>query len=220
MTYPRGPMNDATRPGLFFVLDGLDGCGKSTQAARLVERLGARGHDVLHTREPGGTALGERVRALLLDPALGELAPMAEVFLYQASRAQLVAEVIRPALAAGRIVVCERWHYATRAYQGAYEGIGPAANDEAVRTSSALATGGVEPDRAVLLDMPTDASDARVGTERDRLESRGDDYRERVAARFRTVFAEDPATRRVVDARGSIEEVAARVWEAFDDLLA
>lgn len=220
MAYPHVRMTDAPTPGLFFVLDGLDGCGKSTQAVRLVEHLRARGHEVVHTREPGGTPLGERVRALLLDPALGELAPMAEVFLYQASRAQLVAEVIRPSLAAGRMVVCERWHYATSAYQGAYEGIGPAADDEAVRVSNALATAGVEPDRAVLLDMPTEASDARVGAERDRLESRGDGYRERVAARFRAVFAEDPATRRIVDARGSIEEVADRIQEAIDDLLA
>lgn len=205
--------------GLFFVLDGLDGCGKSTQAARLSERLRARGHDVLHTREPGGTVLGERVRALLLDRELGELAPMAEVFLYQASRAQLVEEVIRPALAAGTWVVCERWHYATRAYQGAYEGVGPAASETALCESSALATAGVEPDLAILLDMPSRASDARVGDERDRLESRGDAYRRRVAERFRAIFAEDPAKRRTVDAHGSIDEVAERIAEAIDDLL-
>ena len=213
-------MSSTPHQGRFLVLDGLDGCGKSTQATRLAEALRARGHEVLHTREPGGTLLGERVRALLLDPGLGELAPMAEVFLYQASRAQLVEEVIRPALAAGTWVVCERWHYATRAYQGAYEGVGRGASEEALRASSALATGGVEPDRAILLDMPEEVSDARVGEARDRLEARGDAYRARVGERFRAIFGEDPEQRRIVDARGSIEAVGARIEEAIRDLLA
>lgn len=206
-------------PGLFFVLDGLDGCGKTTQATRLVERLRGLGRTVVHTREPGGTALGERVRALLLDPKLGDVAPMAEVFLYQASRAQLVETVIRPALAAGSVVVCDRWHYATTAYQGAYEGVGRRASGEALRLSSALATSGVEPDRALLLDMPAEASDRRVGAQRDRLESRGSTYRERVAARFRDVFSEEPTVRRIVSADGSIDDVAERVWEAVRDLI-
>ncbi len=204
--------------GLFFVLDGLDGCGKSTQAGRLVRRFEALGRTVVHTREPGGSTLGERVRALLLDKELGEVAPMAEVFLYQASRAQLVEEVIRPALARGEVIVCERWHYATSAYQGAYEGVGRRAGDEAVRASSALATGGTEPDRAILLDMPPEASDERVGHDRDRLESRGDDYRARVGERFRAIFREVPDQRRIVDGRGSIDEVGDRVWEAVRDL--
>jgi len=201
------------------VLDGLDGCGKSTQAARLTERLRGLGRTVLHTREPGGSALGERVRTLLLDPELGDVAPMAEVFLYQASRAQLVETVIRPALARGEIVVCERWHYATTAYQGAYEGVGPRASPEALRQSSALATNGLEPHRALLLDMAAEASDGRVGADRDRLESRGAGYRDRVGARFREVFAEDPEVRRLVSAEGSIEAVASRVWEAVRDLI-
>lgn len=204
--------------GLFLVLDGLDGCGKSTQAKRLVQRFEALGRTVVHTREPGGSTLGERVRALLLDKELGEVAPMAEVFLYQASRAQLVEEVIRPALARGEVIVCERWHYATSAYQGAYEGVGRRAEDEAVLASSALATGGTEPHRAILLDMPSEASDERVGGDRDRLESRGDDYRERVGERFRAIFREEPEQRRIVDASGTIEDVAGRVWEAVHDL--
>ncbi len=211
--------SDDTPPGLFLVLDGLDGCGKSTQAKRLVARFEAEGRTVLHTREPGGTALGERVRALLLDRATGDVAPMAEVFLYQASRAQLVEAVIRPALEDGTVVVCERWHYATTAYQGAYQGIGPVADPEAIRSSSALATAGVEPDRAILLDMPAEASDDRVGEERDRLEARGDLYRTRVAEGFRAVFAEDPDVRRIVDASGSMDEVEARIWEQVHDLL-
>ena len=206
--------------GVFLVLDGLDGCGKTTQAARLVDRLRVAGHDVVHTREPGGTALGERVRALLLDPGLGDVAPMAEVFLYQASRAQLVEEVIRPGLQQGRVVVCERWHYATTAYQGAYEGMGPRASEQALQTTSDLAVGGIEPDRAILLDLPEAESERRVGPEKDRLESRSAVYRARVGERFRALFAQDPAVRRVVCARGTIEEVGVRVWEEVGDLFA
>lgn len=205
-------------PGLFLVLDGIDGCGKSTQARRLARHLERLGRTVVHTREPGGTVFGERVRGLLLDTELGEIAPMAEVFLYQASRAQLVEEVIRPALERGEVVVCDRWHYATTAYQGAYEGVGRRAGEEALRTSSALATRGTEPDRAILIDMPTGDADVRVGDARDRLESRGGDYRRRVAERFRTLFAEDPAQRRIVSGEGSKDAVETRVWEAVRDL--
>lgn len=205
-------------PGLFLVLDGIDGCGKSTQARRLTRHLERLGRSVVHTREPGGTALGERVRALLLDPQLGDVAPMAEVFLYQSSRAQLVEEVIRPALGRGEVVVCDRWHYATSAYQGAYEGVGRPAGNEALRASSALATGGTEPDRAVLLDMPPRQADGRVGAKRDRLEARSDAYRAKVAERFRSIFAEDPEQRRIVTAHGNKDEVEAHIWEAVRDL--
>lgn len=205
----------ARAPGRFLVLEGLDGCGKSTQARRLVERLRALGRDVVHTREPGGTPAGERIRDLLLDPALGEVEPLTEVLLYQAARAQLVARVIRPALARGAVVVCERWHYATSAYQGAAGGADP----QAIAASSLLATGGLEPDRAVLLDAPDAVSQGRIHRERDRIESRGAAYRARVAAGFRALFAADPARLRTVSAAGSQVEVEARVWEAVRDVL-
>jgi dTMP kinase len=199
--------------GVFVVLEGLDGCGKSTQAARLVARLQARGRDVLHVREPGSTRLGERVRALLLDPDLGEVAPVSEVFLYQAARAQLVREVLDPALAAGRDVVSERWHYATAAYQGVAGGAGL----DAVTVTSRLATGGLDPDRAVLLDLPGDDSQARIDRPLDRIERRGAAYRARVAAGFRALFAAGGPLR-TVSASGTPEEVEARVWEAVRDL--
>jgi dTMP kinase len=204
----------AAVPGRFVVLEGLDGCGKSTQARRLAERLRRLGRDVLHAREPGGTPAGERIRALLLDPALGEIEPLTEVLLYQAARAELTARVIRPALGRGAVVVCERWHYATSAYQGAAGG----APAEDVRRSSALATGGLEPDRAVLLDAPAEALDRRLSRPRDRIESRGGTYRERVAAGFRALFAADPQRMRVVEALGTPDDVEARVWEAVRDL--
>ena len=206
-----------SQAGVFIVLEGLDGCGKSTQAVRLSERLRALGRTVVHTREPGGTALGERLRDVLLDNSLGEIAPMAEVFLYQASRAQLVEAVIRPALEAGQVVVCERWHYATTAYQGAYEGVGRRADPQALETSSILAVGGTEPDRAILLEVPEAESGSRLGSLLDRVESRGDAYRARVGEAFRQLFSEEGSRHVIVSGRGSIEDVETRVWEAVRD---
>jgi len=200
---------------IFVVLDGIDGCGKSTQAVRLRRRLEGLGRRVLHVREPGSTALGERLREALLDPALGEVVPIAEVFLYQAARAQLVHEAIRPALAEGRDVVCERWHYATAAYQG----VGGGAGLEAVRVTSALATEGTEPDRAILLDVPDRLAGERLGALLDRIEQRGDAYRSRVAEAFRLVFAREPGRLRIVGAVGPPAEVEARIWEAVRDLV-
>ena len=201
--------------GVFLVLEGVDGCGKSTQAERLAERLRARGREVLHVREPGATAAGERIREVLLDPASGDITPLAEVFLYQAARAQLVHEVLGPALAAGRDVVCERWHYATSAYQGVAGGVGL----DAVRTTSALATGGLEPHRAVLLDLPEAVAGSRLGGTLDRMEQKGDAFRARVAAALRTLFEAGDDRLRTVRADGTVDEVAERVWEAVRDLV-
>jgi dTMP kinase len=198
-----------SRRGVFVVLEGLDGCGKSTQAVRLTARLERLGRDVLHVREPGSTRLGERLRALLLDPTLGEISPVSEVMLYQAARAQLVLEVLEPALGLGRDVVCERWHYATSAYQGVAGGAGL----EVVERTSALATGGLEPDRAVLLDLPEADSNARIGRPLDRIERRGAAYRAQVGAAFRSLFRAG-GTLCTVSAAGTPDEVEARVWEA------
>ena len=199
---------------VFLVIEGVDGCGKSTQAERLVARARGLGRDVLHVREPGTTRAGERIRGLLLDPALGDLAPIAEVFLYQAARAQLVAEVLEPALAQGRVVVCERWHYATSAYQGVAGGAGL----EAVAVTSRLATHGVEPDRAILLDVQDAVASSRLGSDLDRIEQRGEAYRARVAAALREVFDRGGERMRVVPAGGTPDEVEARIWEAVGDL--
>jgi dTMP kinase len=204
----------ATRGGLFLVLDGPDGAGKSTQVARLAERLKAAGHDVLAVREPGGTVAGERIRSLLLDPAAGELDPVTELFLYQASRRRLVVERIRPALAAGRTVLCDRWHTATRVYQGAAGGAGAALIDATTRA----ATDGLEPRRAVLLDVPDEVARARMARPLDRMEGKGEAFRARVRAGFRALFSGDPDRLRVVDASGDVDAVAERVWEAVRDV--
>ena len=194
--------------GRFVVLDGVDGCGKSTQAKRLVERLQSMGRDVLHTREPGGTRVGERVRNMLLDPAMGEIEPMAELFLYQAARAQLATSVIEPALEAGRDVVCERWHYATRAYQGAGSGLPLPVVD----ATSRMATSGIEPDRAVLLDVPDAEIEARLNGPLDRMEAKGASFRRKVAAQFREHFREEAPRCCTVDGSGTPDDVHAAVW--------
>ncbi len=203
-----------TDRGVFVVLDGIDGTGKTTQARRLCARLESMGRTVVHAREPGGTLLGERVRALLLDPSLGEVTPVAEVFLYQACRAEIVDELIRPALLRGTDVVCERWHYATMAYQGIAGGAGEAA----VRATSPLATRGLEPDRAILLDLPDAVAGARIGRLLDRIEGRGAEFRARVGEAFRGIFREGAPRCRTVSAAGTPEEVEDRIWTEVEDL--
>lgn len=201
--------------GLFLVIDGPDGGGKSTQVRRLAERIRARGREVLEVRDPGGTPTGERIRSVLLDPEAGEIDATTEVLLYQAARRRLVIERIRPALKAGQVVVCDRWHYATQAYQGAGGGVDAAI----VRVTSKIATDGLEPRRALLLDVSEPTAASRMKRPLDRIEQRGPEYRLRVRTAFRNLFAANPDRFVMVDANRSEEEVAAAVWHAFESLL-
>jgi dTMP kinase len=190
--------------GRFIVLEGGEACGKSTQAARLAASLGA-----VLTREPGGTEVGERIRALLLDSALDGLDARAEALLMAAARAHHVASVIRPALAAGRDVVSDRYSGSSLAYQGHGRGL-PV--DE-VRKLSEWATGGLWPDLTILLEVePAEVRrrQAAAGADPDRLEAAGSEFHRRVAAGFRALAAEDP-TWRVVNGDGSEDDVAGRV---------
>lgn len=197
---------------MFCVLEGIDGCGKSTQASRLVAARERVGRSVVHLREPGATPLGERLRSIVLDRAGVPIEPRAEALLYSTARAQLVASVIRPALEAGRDVVCERYFYSTMAYQGA--GLGLSLPD--LEVISRFATGGLLPDRVILLDLPVAISRARLAGGRDRIESRDAEYFERVRAAF-LAFARADATRfRVVDASRGVDEVAREVAEGID----
>ena len=197
------------------VLEGPDGCGKSTQAGLLSERLQADGRTVLRLREPGGTRLGEAVRAILLDPATVACAE-AELFGYQMARAQLCRDVIAPALARGDWVVLDRFWHSTIAYQAFGLGLDPLR----VRAVIDLAVGAVRPDAAFLLRLPQAEAHARrvARATADRIESRGDDYRERVRAGYDALAASGDLV--PLDASGSLAEVAERVWAALGNLTA
>ncbi|MBK9180251.1 MAG: dTMP kinase [Acidimicrobiales bacterium] len=197
-------------PGRFIAFEGGEGSGKSTQAALLAERLGA-----VLTREPGGTPLGRRLRALLLDPATGSVDARAEALLMAADRAQHVAEVVRPALVGGRHVVSDRYAGSSIAYQGHGRGLEP----EEIRRLSHWATGGLWPDLILLLDVPPEVAAARVGADLDRFEAEGAGFHQRVAAGFRAQAAADPARWVVIDGRGGVAEVAARVAAAVGERL-
>jgi len=189
---------------VFISLEGIDGSGKTTQAKLLARSLG---EDVVLVREPGGTKAGERIRELLKEPAL-ELDPMAELLLFCAARAELVAEVIEPARAAGRDVVCDRFSDSSVAYQGVARGLGA----ERVEGICDLATGGVWPDLTVLLRIEPDRSATRIGKRKaDRFEEEGIELQRRVAEGYDEIAARHPERVRVVDAGGDRDAVHAAV---------
>ena len=194
---------------MFISFEGLDGCGKTTQAAMLADALEAEGQRIVRVREPGGTPAGERIRSLLLDP--GEtIAPVAEALLYAAARAQLVDDVIRPALRDGAHVVADRFIDSSLAYQGVARGLGV----EPVLDVNRFATGGLVPDRSVLLRLGGGEAARRRDAEPDRIEAEGDGFQEQVARGFEDLAARFPDRIVEVDASGSPVEVLARVREA------
>jgi dTMP kinase len=208
---PRGA--ERPRRGRFITIEGPDGGGKTTQAERLGAALRDRGEDVVLTREPGGTSLGERVRHVLLHGSASTHSVLADAFLFNAARAQLVGEVIGPALAAGRTVVCARFADSTLAYQG----FGGGAPLEALRALEAIATGGLRPDRTILLDVPPETGLARKAGEQTRFETAFDlAFHRRVRAGFLELAAAEPGRFRVVDAQDEAETVFARVMDAVD----
>jgi dTMP kinase len=190
-----------TKP-LFVSLDGLDGTGKSTQCRLLAEWLRGRCHEVTECADPGSTAIGDLIRALLLDHE-GEISLPCEALLFMASRAQLTAEVIRPALARGQFVVADRYALANLVYQG-YAGGLPV---EKLRAALLLATGDLEPDLTFVLDLPVDLAAARRTGPADRVERRTAEYHARVRHGFLEEAKKHPERIRVVDASQSIEEV-------------
>lgn len=194
-------------PGWFLSLEGVEAAGKTTQAKLLARALEAHGIEVLLTREPGGTPLGAAIRELLLGGRL-EPVPLAELFLILADRAQHVAEVVRPALDAGRVVVADRFADATAAYQAGGRGI----DGELVERAIAAATGGLKPDLTVLLDLPIAVARQRLrsrhGNDRlDRLEAEEDAFHERVRAAYRQLALREPGRIKIVDAEADPEAV-------------
>jgi dTMP kinase len=196
------------------VLEGIDGCGKSTQVERLAERLAAAGHPPLRLREPGGTKLGEQVRALLLDKAT-EACPTAELFGYLTARAQLCHAVIRPALARGEVVLLDRFWYSTMAYQAYGLGLDP----QLVRSAIALALDGVRADVAAWLSVaPVEALRRRAAARgEDRIEARGLIYQERVHAGYAALAAAGELT--VIDAARSPDAIFTDLWTLIAPLL-
>jgi dTMP kinase len=195
---------------VFVSFEGTDGSGKSTQAELLRAALAAEGRDVVLTREPGGTELGERIRTLVLDGP--EMTPWAEAALFAASRAQHVEEVIGPALERGADVICDRFVDSSLAYQGIGRGLGV---DEVLELNL-HATRGLMPDLTVLLLLDADTAAARAG-ESDRLERVGDDFRRRVDAAYRELAERFPERIVTIDATGSPEAIAREVHERLRD---
>ena len=201
---------------LFITFEGPEGAGKSTQLAHLVRRLEAA--KLLHTvtREPGGTPLGLRVREVVLDPAL-TIDPLPEFLLYSASRAQLVQGVIRPALARGEVVVCDRFLDSSLAYQGAGRGL----HGDFLRAVSREATGGLIPDLTVLLDLDPALGLARAAErgQPDRLEQADLAFHERVRAGFLALAGEEPGRFLTLDATRPESELAGNIWTAVHNRL-
>ncbi|MBU0714106.1 MAG: dTMP kinase [Verrucomicrobia bacterium] len=203
--------------GKFITMEGPEGSGKSTHARLLVAQLQDGGYSVIIAREPGGTPVGEAVRRLLQHDAGGEgMAAEAELFLFMASRAQLVRQVILPALAEGVCVVCDRFADSTTAYQGYARG----KDIERILTINEMATGGLMPDLTILLDIDVKAGFERLcqrnlrhGVEKDRIERETQDFHERVRAGYLDLARRWPQRIRVVDAARDEDAVQADIWE-------
>lgn len=204
------PDSSTARPSVSFIaLEGVDGSGKSTQAALLAEWLQARGARVLLTREPGGTHLGEQLRGILLDPAVS-CGDRTELLLMLAARAQHVSERIRPALNAEQIVITDRFSLSSLAYQGYGRGL-PLVE---IRAADAVATGGLQPDLTLIIDVPLETALERMGAKRDRIESEGVAFLRRVIEGYRALAQAD-ASLHLIDGRPPKE----KIHQAIIDLL-
>jgi len=206
-----------TLAGRFITLEGGEGVGKSTQIRRLAEALSLRGIDVVTTREPGGTEGAEAIRGLLMSGGQDRWNDATEALLFAAARADHVAKLICPSVAAGKWVICDRFVDSTRAYQGGAGGI----SDTDILDLHRVGSGGLLPDRTILLDLPVEEGARRVAAragESDRMGAKGADYYNRVAARFRDLAAQEPDRFRILDASGTPDDVTARILDALADL--
>ena len=205
--------------GLFITLEGGEGAGKSTQLKLLAQAIREKGHDVIETREPGGSAGAEAIRALLLDGDADRWTIEAEALLFAASRADHVARTILPALAEGKWVLCDRFVDSSIAYQGAAGGLGA----ETIRQLHQIGSGGLLPDRTLVLTLAAEAAAGRARQRdsrgADRIGGRDDGYHGRVAAGFRTLAEAEPERIRLVDAEGTPDDVCERLIAAIEDLL-
>jgi dTMP kinase len=213
-------MSTTERRGLFLSFEGGDGCGKTTQLRLLAARLRSEGRAVLEAVEPGGTRIGDQIRRILLDSANHELRPTAELLLYFASRAQNVEEVILPALAAGRIVIADRFTDSTLAYQGFGRGLG----ERVVADLDRIACHGAAPELTLLIDIDSETSLARarqrnLDLSESRMDAQAVEFHRRVREAYLEMAASEPQRFRVIDGRGAVDEVARAVWNAVEPAL-
>ena len=204
--------------GRFITFEGVEGVGKSTQIARAAEHLRKRAIEPIVTREPGGTALAEKLRSLVLEPGHGAVGPSAELLIMFAARASHVAEVIRPAIAEGRIVLCDRFTDATEAYQGGGRGV----NSAWIRELARIAHPRLSPDLTLLFDAPAEVAHARLsgrGAHQDRIESEDAAFFERVRKAYLGIAVREPARVKIVDATRPEAEVASAVARLIDVVL-
>ena len=210
--------------GLFITFEGTEGSGKSTQATLLVEKLRTLGRTVRLFREPGGTPIGEEIRHTLKHSRANDaMTAEAELLLMNASRAQLVREVIRPALAQGEIIVCDRFYDSTTAYQG----YGRQLDLEAVQRIIEIAVGDTQPDLTLLLQVPVTVSQERLRSRqatlpfiRDRIEEADREFFERVAKGYQAIAAAEPKRIHLINGTGTVEEIQSAIWRTVAALVA
>jgi dTMP kinase len=205
--------------GRFITFEGMDGCGKTTQLRLFAQFLREQGREVVETVEPGGTAIGQQIRRILLDPSSVEIHARTELLLYFASRAQNVEQVIRPALAAGKVVLCDRFTDSTLVYQGCGRGL----DTQIVRDLDRIACQGLKPDATVLIDIDLETSlhrarrrNERVGPAESRIDEEGAAFHERVRKGYLALAEAEPERIAVIDGRAGVQEVAQRIREGLD----
>jgi len=200
--------------GLFITFEGIEGCGKSTQTALLKQRIEAEGRKVVVTREPGGTAVGEKIRDILLDPINSEIKNVTELLLYAAARAQHIDQIIRPSLASGAIVICDRFADSTTAYQGA----GRAIERLFIKQAHEIAVRDTWPDLTILMDLPAEygLERARATRELDRIENEPLAFHRAVRNEFLRIAEHDPLRVRTIDATRTVEELSETIWSIVE----
>ena len=199
------------KKGLFITFEGADGCGKTTQINLLKEYLVNKGFEVLLTREPGGIGLGEKIREILLNYD-GEVSSKAEAFLFLADRAQNIDVIVKPAIDAGKIVLCDRHTDSTVAYQGYGRGV----DLNQIKTLNLLATGGIVPSLTYVFDIDVETSMARVGKNKDRMESAGVEFHNRVREGYLALAKDEPSRVKVINSADTIENIFEQVKVIFN----
>lgn len=200
--------------GLFITFEGADGCGKTTQLKLLAEFLKEKGFEVLITREPGGKGLGEKIREILLNYD-GDVSPNCESFLFLADRAQHIDTIVKPAVEAGKIVLCDRHTDSTLAYQGYGRGV----DLDRLKMLNKLATRGFVPDLTFVFDIDVETSMSRVGKEKDRMESAGIEFHQKVREGYLEIAKAEPERVKVLNAKNSIEGIFEQVKKIIENVL-